>query len=50
MTNRVVFVKYLKHDDGSSDLGSLAGDHSLSNSGAEATRLTEGMEGSKLST
>lgn len=44
MTNRVVFVKYLKHDDGSCDLGNLAGEKSLSSSGAEATMLTEGME------
>lgn len=50
MTKSVVFVRYLKHDGGSSDLGSLAGDHSLSSSGAEAATFTEGMEGSKLST
>lgn len=44
MTKRVVFVKYLKHDDGSCDLGNLVGEKSLSSSGAEAMTLTEGME------
>lgn len=43
MTNNVVLERYLKHGDDSWCLDSLAGDHSLSSSGAEATTLTAGM-------